>query len=124
MSRKDESILKLLIECPWWISVLVSAATFVGLRYVLPTIDFGGVSGNSFAKGLSQFAPLIALLLLIPAPIAALNSWRKRRLLDSQKGFDSIRALGWRVGGGTPLNNSVGMKGDLAFWGQATVIRY
>jgi restriction system protein len=33
---------------------------------------------------------------LIPAPIAALNSWRKRRLLGSQKGIDSIRALGWR----------------------------
>jgi restriction system protein len=36
------------------------------------------------------------MVLLIPAPIAALNSWRKRRLLDSQKGIDSIRALGWR----------------------------
>ena len=75
---------------------MVSAATFVGLRYVLPTIDFGGGPANSFAKGLSQLAPFVALILLIPAPIAALNSWRKRRLLDSQKGIDSIRALGWR----------------------------
>jgi restriction system protein len=95
MSRKDESILNLLIECPWWVSVLVSAAAFVGLRYVLPTIDFRGGLESSFAKGLSQFAPFVAMFLLIPAPIAALNSWRKRRLLDSQKGIDSIRALGW-----------------------------
>jgi len=96
MARKDESILDLLIGCPWWVSVLVSAAAFVGLRYVMPTMDFGGVAVNSVAKGLSLVAPVVALVLLIPAPIAALNSWRKRRLLDNQKGIDSIRALGWR----------------------------
>jgi restriction system protein len=96
MARKDESILNRLGECPWWVSVLVSAAAYLGLRYVLPMIDFGGVAANTVAKGLSRFAPIVALILLIPAPIAALNSWRKRRLLDSQKGIDSIRALSWR----------------------------
>jgi restriction system protein len=96
MARKDESILDQLVECPWWVSILVSAAVFLGLRYLLPALSFGGVAANTVAKGLSQLAPIVALILLIPAPIAALNSWRKRRLLDSQKGIDSIRALAWR----------------------------
>ena len=59
-------------------------------------MDFGSTPANSFSKGISGVAPFVALVLLIPAPIAALNSWRKRRLLDSQKGIESIRALGWR----------------------------
>jgi len=50
MARRDESILNLLVKCPWWVSVLVSGIAFVGLRFVLPSIDFGGVAANSFAK--------------------------------------------------------------------------
>jgi restriction system protein len=96
MARKDESILNLLIQFPWWVSVVVSGAAYLFLKFIFPSIDFGSTMANSFAKGISSAAPIIALVLLIPAPIAALNSWRKRRLLDSQKGIDSIRALGWR----------------------------
>jgi hypothetical protein len=96
MARKGESILNLLVECTWWVSVLASGIAFVFVKFILPSIDFQNMVVNSFAKGLSSVAPFVALILLIPAPIAALNSWRKRRLLDSQKGLDSIRALGWR----------------------------
>jgi restriction system protein len=96
MVRRDESILDLLIECPWWVSVLVSGIAFVMFRFILPSIDFQNMVLNSFAKGLSVAAPFLAVILLIPAPISALRSWRKRRRLDSQKGIDSIRALAWR----------------------------
>jgi restriction system protein len=96
MARKNESLLNLLVEFPWWVSVLVSGIALAFLRYILPSIDFRNMAANAFAKALPGVAPIIALVLLIPAPIAAFNSWRKRRLLDSQKGIDSIRALGWR----------------------------
>jgi restriction system protein len=96
MARRDESILDLLVQSPWWVSVVASGIAFVFLKYILPSIDFGSMIPNAFAKGISGWAPIIALVLLIPAPIAALNSWRRRRLLDSQKGIDSIRALRWR----------------------------
>ena len=96
MSRRNESILNLLIQVPWWVSVVVSGAAYVSFKFILPSIDFGNMMANSLAKGISGVAPIVALVLLIPAPIAALNSWRKRRLLDSQKGIDSIKALGWR----------------------------
>jgi restriction system protein len=96
MTRRNESLLNVLTACPWWVSVAVSACAFVGLRYVLPSIEFQNPFLKSFATVISQFAAIIAIVLLIPAPISALNSWRKRRLLDSQKGIDSIRALGWK----------------------------
>ena len=79
MARKDESILNLLVECPWWVSILVSGIAFVFLRFKLPSIDFGSMAVNSFAKGLSGGAPIVALVLLLPAPIAALNSFLKKR---------------------------------------------
>jgi len=79
MGRKDESILNLLVECPWWVSVIVSGAAFVFLRFIFPSIDFGGMAANAFAKGLYGAAPFVALVLLLPAPIAALNSWYKRK---------------------------------------------
>ena len=96
MARRNESILDLLAQCPWWVSVVVSGAAYLFLKFILPSIHFESMMFNSLAKGISSAAPIIALVLLIPAPVAAFNSWRKRRLLDSQKGIDSIRALGWR----------------------------
>ena len=96
MARRDESLFNLLVQYPWWVSVVVSGAAYVSFKFVLPAIDFGSMMANSYAKGISGAAPFIALFLLIPAPIAAFNTWRKRRLLDSQKGLDSIKALGWR----------------------------
>ena len=85
MARKDESILNLLVECPWWVSVLVSSAAFVFLRFILPLIDSQSVAANSFAKGLSGAAPMVALVLLLPAPIAALNSFLKKKRRNNQR---------------------------------------
>jgi restriction system protein len=79
MARKDESMLNLLVECPWWVSVLVSGVAFIFLKFILPTIDFGSMMANSFAKGISSAAPFVAFVLLLPALIAALNSFLKRR---------------------------------------------
>jgi restriction system protein len=79
MARKDESILNLLVECPWWVSVVVSGIAFLFLRFILPSIDFQGMTANAFAKGLSSAAPFVGLVLLLPAPIAAFNSWLKKK---------------------------------------------
>jgi restriction system protein len=107
MARKDESLLDLLALCPWWVSVLASGIAFVFPRFILPLIEFQNMVVNSIAKGLSIAAPFLALILLIPAPISALRSWKKGRRLDSQKDIDSIRALNWRefeelIEGGDP----------------------
>jgi len=101
MARRDASILDDLAKCPWWVSVVASAAAFIGLRFILPHfIPSGPATSSNYAArghlgGLSAAAPFIALFLLIPAPIAAFRQWRERRLLDKQDGLASIRALSW-----------------------------
>ena len=96
MDRKNESIVNLLIQVPWWVSVVISGAAYLSLKFIFPSIHFGNTMANAFAKGLSSAAPFVALVLLLPAPISAFKSWQKQRLLDGQKGLDSIRGLNWR----------------------------
>jgi restriction system protein len=91
MARKDESILNLLVECPWWVSILVSGTAFVFLKFIFPLMESQSMAANSFARGLSSAAPFIALVLLLPAPIAALNSFLKKKRRANQKGFKDRR---------------------------------
>ena len=90
MSREDESLLNLLVECPWWVSVLVSGFAFVFLRFIFPSIHFPGMAANAFTRGLSGVAPFVALVLLLPAPIAALNSCLKRKRGSNDKGLEKF----------------------------------
>jgi len=84
MTRKNESILDLLVSCPWWVSVLLSGASFVFLKFILPSINFQTAFMNGVFQGLSGFTPFLVFVLLIPAPIFFFNTSRKKRLLDSQ----------------------------------------
>jgi restriction system protein len=96
MGRKNEGILNLLTELPWWVSVIFSPIVYMGLKWILPAIYIE----NSFFKGFTQALPnmawFIAIVFLVPAPILAFNSWRKKRLLDIQTGIHSIRSLSWK----------------------------
>ena len=90
MGRKNESLLNLLVECPWWVSVLLSGFAYVFVRFIFPSIHFPGMSANALTKGLSSAAPFVALVLLLPAPIAALNSWLKRKRGEDRQTFEQI----------------------------------
>lgn len=96
MARKQESILEVLMQCPWWVSVIVSAASYIGLAMVLPSVEFKSVPFQAMANGIAPMAAYVALIFLIPAPISAFNAWRKRELVDRQTGIQSIRALNWK----------------------------
>jgi restriction system protein len=102
MARRGEGLLNLLIAIPWWASVALSATAFIGIRFILPLfIPSGPASSSNYALkgvlgGVSSAAPLVALFLLIPAPIAAFRQWGEGRLLDKQKDLATIRALSWR----------------------------
>lgn len=105
MGRKNKDLLRLFVRLPWWVSVIVSASVYTGLKYGVPIIEplfeSKGMTGlptpfKAFAQIAPDIAPWFGLPLLIPAPISALRSWRKRKLLDKQKSLDSIRALSWK----------------------------
>ena len=81
-------------KAPWWVSVLASLAAYAAFAYILPAIlgRHDRLVGP-LAQQLPSLAPFVALAFLLPAPLAAFRQWRARRLLDSQTGLDSIRAM-------------------------------
>jgi restriction system protein len=95
MPRRNETVFEMLVEMPWWASVIFSCFVFVGLRFILPgtmkTPVFSGV-----AQLVSSNAIWIALFFLIPGAISALAAWRRGELLMGQTSIGSIRGLSWR----------------------------
>lgn len=96
MARRNETILDILVVCPWWVSVTVAGISYCLLQFIMPAIDLKNPLLAGIPKLGPMFAPWVALLLLIPAPFSLLNSIRKKRLLDKQKDIDSIRSLSWK----------------------------
>ncbi|MCD4741115.1 MAG: restriction endonuclease [Desulfobacteraceae bacterium] len=100
MSRKNtsiaEDILSLLILCPWYVSVIVSGIVYVSLKYYLPTFEPESILYKGIIEIISRFAGIFAIFFLIPAPISAIQSFRKKALLKNQKDINSIKSLNWR----------------------------
>jgi restriction system protein len=96
--RRNESIFDLLIELPWWVSILFAGAVYAGARYWLP--DYLSASGTpirvGIAQGLRENGWVFAFPFLLMAPISLFRSLHRRRLLDQQRSLDSIRALSWQ----------------------------
>ena len=96
MARKNQSIINQLVVCPWWISLAMAIILFTILKFVLPVFSFNNWVFSAFAKAASGFAPLVGILLLITATVAALNQFRKGKMLESVSGSESIQSLSWR----------------------------
>jgi restriction system protein len=69
MARKNETVLNLLVEAPWWVSVVVSGAAFLVLRYILPGIDGENLGLKVMARGAPVVAPWVSFILLCKTEI-------------------------------------------------------
>jgi len=96
MAKKNDSILNLSTTVPWWVSVIVSFSVYILLAHVVPLIPSENPLVGGVLKATPAFAPIFAFVLLIPAPISAMNARRKRKLLDNQRNIETIRALSWK----------------------------
>lgn len=94
--RRNEGVLDILTTLPWWASIVVAATVYIGLKWILPTLLGGNVLLQPLAGAMKSGAWIFALIFLIPAPFAALNTAKRRRLLDTQTGLKSVRAMGLR----------------------------
>jgi len=95
MARRDEGLLDVLVEVPWWVSIIVGIVVYAGMRFVIPALSSGNALSNVLAQGISQFA-WVALIFLLPAGLSAFRSARKSQRLDRQTSIESIRALPWK----------------------------
>lgn len=96
MPKKQENIVTLLLLCPWWVNVGLAAVVYAALKLVVPHIEFQNPVFKGMAGVVPKFAGVASIFLLLLAGISAINSARKRELLNRQSGIDSIRALSWK----------------------------
>jgi len=94
--KQNESFLTLLIELPWWVSVISAGVAYVVLRYVAPGLFAENPFLAGVALGLQQFGGYCAFVILLMAPLSLIRAANRRRLLDQQTGLDSIRAMSWQ----------------------------
>ncbi len=99
MGRRNSGVMddvfSLCMQMPWWVGVLVAV--------VIWTIGFlvsGGGEPSSFKESVAPIMSMVfgvlALTALVGALASAIRGVSRRRLLDRQKGVESLRSLSWR----------------------------
>ena len=99
MARRDESILDLFVELPWWASVIASVVSYLGLRYVLPAVPADSPIWGMIVQIGSALAPLIAAAFMVTAVVSALRS--------ATAGIRANKEHGARVAQGVSVVSSV-----------------
>ncbi|MEZ0470949.1 restriction endonuclease [Luteimonas salinilitoris] len=101
MARRKQSALEALATLPWPAGIAAGILGFLAIRHGIAWWmgQSSGPLGQAFAQQAPAFAP-IAWAVLALCWGAALASWlgrrKRRRLLDTRTGLDSLAALGWR----------------------------
>jgi restriction system protein len=93
--RKNEGIFDLLATLPWWVSVVAAGLAYIFFKRVFPGLAGQSVFLKVMAQAFQGNAGLVSCLFLIPAPVAYFSATRRRKLLESQTGIESIRAMSW-----------------------------
>lgn len=100
MGRGRRGLLDALAVMPWPAGLAVGVAGFLLIRHGIPAWLAG--QGGPLVHGFAQALPFAAFswIFLALCGLASLASFldarRKRQLLDTRTGLDSIAALGWR----------------------------
>ncbi len=99
MARRKTSIVEdifdMLQELPWWAGVAAA-----GMFWFVGLIVTGRATQAPIQTAIRPMIKLVfnglAVISLIAAAVSAIKSGSRRKLLDRQKGIESLRALSWR----------------------------
>lgn len=99
MARKRtglmEDLFGLLLQLPWWVGIVATAVFWgIGLRFGSGTAE--DPLGTATQTLLRYFFNICAVVSLAGAIGSSIRSRSRRKLLDRQRGIDSLRALSWR----------------------------
>ncbi len=103
MAKRTKGGFEQIAAMPWWLGILIGLIGYVVIRHGIGW--YLGSTNSLYLSGLGQlaasgiYAPL-GWMLLVGCWLAALASFigrgRRRQLLDSQTGIDSLRRMSWR----------------------------
>ena len=95
MARRQEGLLDLLVEVPWWVSIVFGFITFIGMAFIIPAMSAGNPLGMVLARGIAQFS-WVSLIFLLPAGLSVFRSGIRSQRLEQQTSIESIRDLPWK----------------------------
>lgn len=81
-------------QVPTWCTVLIVAASYPVLRWLLPAL----MHGNLSAQIGSAFAPYLAAALALIGLVAEADKYKRRRLLSRQRSLDTFSGRLPRLG--------------------------
>lgn len=94
--RRKEGLLEVLVDFPWWVSVVAAVVVYVLVKWVAPAAFASNLILAGMAKGLSGIAGYFAALFLLPAMFSLVRQVIRGKMLDAQRDLDSLRKLSWR----------------------------
>jgi len=95
MPKRDESIVKMWLNSPWWVSIVVAFIAYIGIKFVAAILK-GSPLFKGVAMLISSLAPVVAFFFLAVGAISALFAWRRGDLMKGQTSIETIRNLSWR----------------------------
>lgn len=70
MPRKSNSITDLLLQAPWWVSVVTAAAVYIVMGVIIPAIETNNQFLNMILNAVAVPAPIFSFFFLLLAPFA------------------------------------------------------
>lgn len=95
-TQSTRTLLGELLALPWWLSVVLAASIYAVLGLAIPLLFASSGVATDLGEAALDYGWLFALLFLIPAPFAAYQRHRRKKLLDTHADLGRIRDLHWR----------------------------
>lgn len=103
MAKRKEKGIDLIASMPWPVGFALGIGAYLAIRYgigwYLSTVNnpiMQGIGRQAAAGGYAAFAWLALAVCWIGAIGSFIRSRHRRRLLETQTGLDSLRAISWR----------------------------
>lgn len=78
MTKKSSNIDDLLV-LPWWLTLILAGVAYVGLRFVLPNVQYHHPAMSALSKSAENFAGAVALVLLVASLVSLLMERRRQK---------------------------------------------
>lgn len=124
--QDEEGILELMVEFPWWVSLVVGGILYVGMRYVLPAVVSKGGMAEGIAMVASSLAPFVLFAFGVTAVISAIKgaSRKMRKSAESRARIEQGIASCPKCGSQLVLRTAHrGANSGRKFWGCASFPR-
>ncbi|WP_430388869.1 restriction endonuclease [Dyella sp. 20L07] len=103
MARRKESGFELMASLPWPVCILLGLIAFLGIRFGIGSYFSTSASpvlagmGKAMSTGIyAPFAWMAFCACWMAALVSFLGQRKRKRLLETQTGIDSIRAMDWQ----------------------------